>query len=93
MEKQLHDVTIFEEYRNRQVVLNYYQDDDFLWQRDGFHFESVQVSEGNLLFIKKNGTIVEIPLKQYISAAINSDFQNYYIFRKDKDRLEIYFPH
>ncbi|GHH96893.1 hypothetical protein [Neobacillus kokaensis] len=93
MEKQFNDLTIFEEYRNRQVVLNYYQDDDFLWKRDCFHFESIQVDIRKLIFFKKNGIIVEIPLMEYTSAVINNDFQNYYIFKNGTDRLEIYFPH
>ncbi|MED4205064.1 hypothetical protein [Neobacillus mesonae] len=93
MEQPLHDFTIFEDYRNRQVVLNYYQEDDFLWKRDGFHFETIHVNGKILLFFKKDGRTVELPLTNFTAAAINSDFQNYYIFKNGKCRLEIYFPH
>lgn len=92
MEKQINDLSIFEGYQNRQVILKYYQDGDFLWKRDGFHFESIQLVDALLLFSKKDEGSSKISLKEYDTAAINSDFQNYYIFRNGGDRLEIYFP-
>ncbi|WP_257208911.1 hypothetical protein [Bacillus sp. AFS031507] len=42
MEIQMKDVADFECYHNRQVILNYNNDEDFLWKRDGFHFDSIQ---------------------------------------------------
>ncbi len=78
-------------YLSSKVILNYYQDGDFLWKRDGFHFESIQLVDAHLLFSKNEGSS-KISLKDYDTAAINSDFQNYYIFRKVGDCLEIYFP-
>ncbi|MBO0961121.1 hypothetical protein J1P26_15575 [Neobacillus sp. MM2021_6] len=93
MEKQLTDLTIFEGYKNRQVILNYYQDDDYLWKRDGFHFASIQLANEKLLFLKKDGSTSQIALQEYKTMASNSDFQNYYVFHYDvHTRLEIYFP-
>ncbi|MCM3569537.1 hypothetical protein [Neobacillus mesonae] len=93
MEKPLENVTIFEDYHHRQVVLNYYQDEDFLWKRDGFHFAAIQVKDRTLVFIKENGPAVQIMLNDYQTSSISTDFQDYFIFRNGKDRLEIYFPH
>lgn len=92
MEKQLSDFSCFAEYRNRQIVLNYYQDDDFLWKRDGFHFESVKLAEEKLIFLKKDGQVAAVHLGDFDEVVINTDFPNYYICRKYSDRLEIYFP-
>ncbi|QCJ42455.1 hypothetical protein FAY30_11320 [Bacillus sp. S3] len=92
MEKQLDDLSIFEEYRDRQVILNYYQDDDFLSKRDGFHFVSIQFADGQLLFFKNDGNSTAISLQEFQTRVINSDFQNYYVCRNGRDRLEIYFP-
>lgn len=89
----MHDVTVLTEYRNRQVVLNYYQDGDFLWKRDGFHFTVIELINGSLVFSKPDGKSVVISLKEFESTAICSDFQNYYIFRNGNNRLEMYFPH
>ena len=38
MEKIITDLTIFDGYKDLQVVLNFYEDEDVLFQRDGFHF-------------------------------------------------------
>lgn len=92
MEKQLTDLAILTNYQNRQVILNYYQDEDLLYKRDGFHFLSIQLSGSFLFFFKKDGTTVEINLKDYPSISIHTDFQNYYTFTNDEERLEIYFP-
>ena len=40
MEIQMMDLAVFAGYHNRQVILNYYDDEDFLWKREGFHFNS-----------------------------------------------------
>jgi hypothetical protein len=92
MEKQLNDLSTLTTYQNRQVILNYYQDDDLLYKRDGFNFLSIQLTDSTLLFLKKDGTIEAIDLKDYQYTCINTDFQNYYTFKNDFERLEIYFP-
>ena len=91
MEKQIGDLTVITRYQNRQVILNYY-DEDMLIQRDGFHFESIQLIESYLSFSKKDGSKFTIELTEYPSRYVNNDFQNYYILRSNSNRLEIYFP-
>ena len=92
MEIQMMDLAVFAGYHNRQVILNYYDDEDFLWKRDGFHFHSIQLLNNQLLFSKRDGNILTISLKNYDTVARNNDFQNYYLLRKGEARLEIYFP-
>ncbi|NHC41941.1 hypothetical protein G6549_18470 [Bacillus sp. MM2020_1] len=92
MEKHMIDFAVFESYHNRQVILNYYDEEDFLWKRDGFHFQSIQLLNNQLLFSKKVGNNQTISLKNYDTVARNNDFQNYFILRKGEARLEIYFP-
>jgi len=92
MEKQLRDLSILMDYQNRQVILNYYQDGDMLYKRDGFHFASVQLEEAFLVFTKRDKSKNIISLKEYPNYFINTDFQNYYTFQNGDNRLEIYFP-
>lgn len=92
MEKQIESVTFFTKYQNRQVILNYYDQDDMLFQRDGFHFESIQVTADCLSFSKNDRSDLTINLNVYTQKCINTDFQNYYIFRNNTGRLDIYFP-
>ena len=92
MVEQMENLAVFDGYNNRQVILNYYDAEDFLWKRDGFHFISLHLINGELSFIKKDGNNITIPLKNIDTVAKNSDFQNYYILRKGEERLEIYFP-
>jgi hypothetical protein len=92
MEKQLNDLSVLSNYQNRQVILNYYQDEEMMVQRDGFHFQSIQVTESALIFAKIDGTLVKIDIKNYPLASINTDFQNYYTLKNKKGHLDIYFP-
>lgn len=94
MEKTIEQLNIFEGYRNRQVILNYYQE-DFLWKRDGFEFCSLHVKNSELVFEKgRNQDPLTIPTHPYQKHVKNSQFPNYYIFygKNPEDRLEIYFP-
>ncbi|WML26937.1 hypothetical protein [Neobacillus sp. OS1-33] len=92
MEKHRIDFGVFESYHNRQVILNYYDDEDFLWKRDGFHFHSIQLLNDQLIFSKKDGNTLTISLKNYDTVARNNDFQNYFTLGKGEARLEIYLP-
>jgi hypothetical protein len=92
MEKQLNDLTLLTNYQNRQVILNYYRDEDMMVKRDGFHFQSIQVTESALIFTKIDGRLVKIDIKDYPLAYINTDYQNYYTLRNHDNHLDIYFP-
>ncbi|MDQ1146201.1 hypothetical protein QE429_003028 [Bacillus sp. SORGH_AS 510] len=93
MENQLNDLSILTSYRNRQVILNYYQDEDFLWRRDGFHFESIQLENEQLMFSKPDGdNVFTISLKKYGRAIRDTQFPNYFILLCCGERLGIYFP-
>ncbi len=92
MEKQINDLTILQTYQNRQVILNYYQDEELLIKRDGFHFHSIKQTKDILTFFKNDGTTHTINLKEYPTNNINTDFQNFYTLRNQTDKLEIYFP-
>lgn len=92
LEKRISNFSIFENYHDRQVVLNYYEDEDFLWKRDGFHFDKIQFLNGVLLFTKKDGKTFSISIKDYETVSLNTDFQNYFMLRKGCDRMEMYFP-
>jgi hypothetical protein len=92
LEKQIDGLQVLEIYQNRQVILNYYQDEELLIQRDGFFFHSIKQTIDSLTFFKNDGTTQSINLKEYPTNFINTDFQNYYTLRNQTDKLEIYFP-
>jgi hypothetical protein len=92
MEKPLKDLSALTNYQNRQVILNYYQDEDLLYERDCFHFVSIQLTETALTFIKSGGISFTIELKDYPQVYINTDFPNYYTLKNNQNLLEIYFP-
>lgn len=92
MEKQITNLSSLVNYRNRQVILNYYDKEDFLYKRDGFHFTVIHLSAQYLSFIKANGSNYTISFSEFPTAWMNDDFQNFFILRNGTERLEIYFP-
>ena len=91
MEKQVRDLTILCDYKNRHVILNYYYEEELI-DRDGISFNEIYVHHGTIYFIKNRKRIVTINSKKYRNILIGEDFQNYYIMRRDKNRIDIYFP-
>jgi hypothetical protein len=91
MEKQMKDLTILCDYKNRQVILNYYYEDELI-SRDGTDFDSIYVHQGTVYFIKHKKQVLTINPRNYRQTLIGEEFQNYYIMRRDQDRLEIYIP-
>jgi hypothetical protein len=92
MEKKINDLFDLETFKNRQVVLNYYIDGDFLIKRDGFSFQSLKLSDGSLLFTKKEESCSRISIENYPDIYLDNQFPNLYVLRNHTDRLEIYFP-
>lgn len=85
------DLTILCDYKNRQVILNYYYEDELI-SRDGTDFDSIYVHQGTVYFIKHKKQVLTINPRNYCQTLIGEEFQNYYIMRRDQDRLEIYIP-
>jgi hypothetical protein len=92
MEKKITDLFILETFKDRQVVLNYYCDVDFLVKRDGFSFQSLKISEGSLFFTKNDETCCRISIENYPNVYKDNQFPNYFVLKNNSDRLEIYFP-
>lgn len=92
MEKRITNLFELEIYKDRQVVINHYIEDDFLAKRDGFHFNSLKIMGDTIIFTKNNGNCYELSINQYRELYKDSQFPNYFIFRNNKERLEIYFP-
>jgi len=86
------DINILSNYRNRQVIINEYREEDFLENRTGFQFETIVVTENSILFQGKNHNDFILKLEKISCFFANDDFQNYYILKNDSHRIEIYFP-
>jgi len=91
MERIVIDLISFEKYRDRQVILNYYEEDDFLWRREGFHFTSIKVDHEQIIFKRKQGAVI-VSLEEFPNVLKNHDFLNFYTFYDLNRRLEMYFP-
>lgn len=85
-------IPILEKYNNRQVIINEYVDEDYLEERHGFYFQSVIVAEEGIAFKRNGKNDFLIPLNKSALFYVNDDFQNYYILRRSKKRIEVYFP-
>lgn len=95
MENTIIDLTSLSQYQNRQVVLNYYHEDDFLWKRDGFEFDLLKADNSFITFAKNGKELLSISMMDFPIITKSQDFQDYYIFQ-DKylsQRIELYFPH
>jgi hypothetical protein len=82
----------FLKYRNRQVVVNRYEEDE-LMSKDGFTFHEIQVEPRRILFYKEGILISELAIDdEDISVAQSTVFPNFYIFNTPHSKLEVYFP-
>lgn len=90
MEKQISDLDHIKIYQNRQVILNFYEE-ELLWKRDGFYFNSLEFKNGCLVFIKNNEVCYTLSLETLPIRNSCSDFEHYFIFRNERDRVEMYF--
>lgn len=80
-------------YKNRQVVLNYYEEEELV-RREGFHFEQILITKENeLVFVKDDSLILSISLQPYTMFEISHDFFHNYKLCKDTTHwINIYFP-
>ncbi|WNS73573.1 hypothetical protein RRV45_11625 [Bacillus sp. DTU_2020_1000418_1_SI_GHA_SEK_038] len=93
MEKRIEQLGVLAEFQHCQVILNFYDEDDFLWKREGFHFDTIDVTDDHLIFSRKNDINYTIYLQEYPNYFINRAFQHYYTLRNQSCKLDIYFPH
>lgn len=93
MEKQMTVLDHIKNYRNRQVVLNYYDDEDFLHQRDGLFFDTVEIDEHFVSFIKNGVTVYQLSRIEYPHTKVLHDFNHHYLFFNDTSHVDIYFPY
>lgn len=77
--------------RNRQVVLNFYED-DMMIDREGFFFEQLIVTEACIHFIKEGSVHKNIDLSPYESFSAIPDFPRLFLLNKKGSKVELYFP-
>ncbi len=80
---------LLNKYENRQVVINYYEEDGII-DREGFFFDSIHIHGGQFRFIKDAQVIYSLPLAETIMKL--SGFSNHYSLGEGEQRVEIYFP-
>lgn len=84
-------VEAIQKYKQRQVVLNFYED-DALANREGFSFDYIVVTETSVQFIQADQCRYAIDRKLFPSFQVLPDFKNYFSLTNDQSRIEIYFP-
>lgn len=84
-------IDILESYHDRQVVINYY-DDEELVERNGFSFSRIKLTEKEIAFCIPDGIDYRIPTTGYVRFQRNNQFPNYYELFYKNNRIEIYFP-
>lgn len=93
MENQITGLDQIKTYHDRQVVLNYYDEDDFLHQRDGLYFNSIQIDEELILFMKDKQVAYQLSRNEYPHFKVLTDFNHHYLFYNDLYHVDIYFPY
>lgn len=83
---------ILTEYKEHQVVVNTYDIDGALCDRDGFYFEELRVFPSQLAFVRKDQSIFTIELDGSYIFYKSEDFQHHYILQFSNQRTELYFP-
>lgn len=92
-EEQMDVLTKIKRYKNRQVVINCYDEEDSLIDRNGFHFDSIQTDNERVMFLKHDELIYSFSLIEFPESKIMNDFTDYYAFYNKHNRICIYFPH
>ena len=86
---KLDDLNLFKE---RQVIVNNFVDDE-LRNKDGFMFDTIEVLDRNIIFVKDKQIVYSISLEIYPTFQALDDFKNYFSFTNNyNDKIEIYFP-
>lgn len=92
MENSIVKISLLKNYRNQQVIINKYQNEDELTQREGFVFKKVQLAGEMLSFIINEHNSFTIQLVESAKLYKDESFQNFFVLENDTQRLEIYFP-
>ena len=80
------------QYKNRQAVLNYYEDEELV-QRDGLDFETIVVTDDEIQFLIGEKVKEAINLSKYQSFESSKEFfKNYFELKNGINILRIYFP-
>lgn len=79
------------QYKNRQVVVNFYED-EILTDREGLHFEWLEIQGNHLVFLKGKTVAFKVKWDDYDEFVVMGVFKNYYTLRKAQKVVEIYFP-
>lgn len=75
--------------RNAQAVLYWYED-DALYDRNGFSFEKIQLTENSIDFYQKGEAIHSISFTNFPNCKKLNDFSNFYQFWNGNNKLTLY---
>lgn len=79
------------QFKNRQVVINFYDDEELI-KRDGFYFGEIDSKGSNLVFKNDSNLLCSLDLSKYFHFKISGDFKDYFVLSRGKRWVELYFP-
>lgn len=86
------DINYLLSYKDRQVVLNYFEDEGLI-DKNGFFFNEIQIMNSELKFIKDAEFIEIINLNNFPNFHKGETYKNYFYLSNNKnEKIEIYFP-
>ncbi len=91
METTLANIHSLSQFKNQQVIINFYEEDELV-QREGLFFESLQIVDCLLQFSKEGMIVFALPFDGFMYFTQRTEFKNFYFLEKDNKRVELYFP-
>ncbi|WP_102275254.1 hypothetical protein [Cytobacillus massiliigabonensis] len=90
METALNIINSLIQFKNQQVIINFYEEDELI-QREGLFFESIQIVDYQVQFSKGGIIVFSLSFEGYMKFSQRTEFKNYYSLEKDSQRVELYF--
>lgn len=91
METVLNKLYSLNQFKNQQVIINFYEKDELI-QREGLFFESIQIVNRQIQFSKGGTIVLSLPFGEYMNFTQRTEFKDYYSLEKGSKRVELYFP-
>jgi hypothetical protein len=79
------------QFANRQVIINFYEEDGLL-DRAGFFFDYMELDNDNLVFFKDQKIRYSLKVSDYEKFGLMGTFKHHYGLIKGDQRTELYFP-
>jgi hypothetical protein len=91
MDQLLEGLKKLKQFANRQVIINFYEDDG-LQDRVGFFYDYLELDNTNLVFFKDQKIRYSLDVSGFEKFMLMGTFKHHYGLIKGDQRVELYFP-